>query len=138
MAVILIAENEPDIRQALTMLLRRSGHQVHYADDGDEALARASTARADLLVMNPSLPGLNGLDVCRRLRLDPGTADLPILLVSVHQYPAEQRAAYDAGADDYLGKPFHPHDLLSRVEALLTVAKPAADSGAPAAPPLTN
>jgi DNA-binding response OmpR family regulator len=120
MATILLAENEPDISRALTMLLGRAGHQVHHTIDGDDALAQARSTPFDLLAMNPSLPGINGLDICRRLRAEAATAHLPILIVSVHQYPAEERAARDAGADDYLGKPFDNHELLTRIETLLT------------------
>ena len=123
MATILIAENEPDISQALTVLLRRAGHRPLHTSDGNEAFEQASAAPIDLLIMNPALPGMNGLDVCRRLRDEAGTARLPILMLSVHQYPAEQQAARAAGADDYLGKPFHPHELLARVETLLDASE---------------
>jgi DNA-binding response OmpR family regulator len=120
MATILVAENEPDISEAVTLLLRRAGHQVDHTGDGDDALARARAAPIDLLVMNPWLPGVDGLDICRLLRNEAATTRLPILILSVHQYAAEQRAAHDAGADDYLGKPFDPHELITRVETLLT------------------
>ena len=125
MADILVAEQVPDIQNVLIRILQRAGHHVRSSNDGRNALEQARDNPPDLLVMNPDLPGLNGLDVCRQLRTAAATAALPILMLSVHQYPAEQEAARRAGADDYLGKPFLPGDLLARVEALLTGAEPA-------------
>ncbi|MEU4621913.1 response regulator [Actinoplanes sp. NPDC023801] len=124
MANILISENEPDIQDILVRIFRRDGHDLHVTDNGDDTLSHALGARLDLLVMNPALPGLDGLDVCRKLRSDPRTQSLPILLLSVHQYPAEKNAAYQAGADDYLGKPFDLYDLLARANTLLTRNRP--------------
>ena len=128
MATILIGENILDIQDVLVRLFRRDGHDLHVADTGDDTLTHALNKPPDLLVMNPSLPGLDGLDVCRRLRSDPRTQTLPILILSVHQYSAEKDAAYHAGADDYLGKPFHPHDLITRANTLLTLINPPADT----------
>jgi DNA-binding response OmpR family regulator len=120
MANLLIAENVPDVKDVLVLLFRREGHELRVTDNGDDALSHALAEPPDLLVMNPTLPGLDGLDVCRRLRSDPRTQTLPILILSVHQYPAEKNAAYQAGADDYLGKPFHPRDLVDRANTLLS------------------
>ncbi|MEV4279653.1 response regulator [Actinoplanes xinjiangensis] len=120
MANILIGENVPDIQDVLVRILRRDGHELRVTDNGDDILNHALGEPPDLLVMNPTLPGLDGLEVCRRLRSTPHTQALPILMLSVRQYPAEKNAAYQAGADDYLGKPFHPHDLLTRAYTLLT------------------
>jgi DNA-binding response OmpR family regulator len=119
MARILIAENVPDIQEALLRLLRRAGHDAQLTCDGNDALSHALDDPPDLLVMNPDLPGVGGLDVCRRLRAEPRTSTVPILILSVHQYPAERNAAHEAGADDYLGKPFSPAELTDRVDALL-------------------
>jgi DNA-binding response OmpR family regulator len=119
MARILIAENVPDIQDVMLRILRRAGHDPQMSGDGNDALSHALDDPPDLLVMNPDLPGLGGLDVCRRLRADPRTSTMPILMLSVHQYPAERNAAREAGADDYLGKPFTPDELMTRVRALL-------------------
>lgn len=120
MADILLAEQIPDLQEVTARILRRAGHDVRVTATGDEALEQTRNQPPDLLVMNPDLPGLGGLDVCRRLRDDPGTTTLPILILSVFQYPAEQAAAREAGADDYLGKPFTPADLLAHTQSLLT------------------
>ena len=119
MATVLIGENVPDIRDMLTRLFDRAGHQVRTCVDGDAVLCGALNVPPDLVVMNPSLPGISGLDVCRRLRADPRTTRLPIMMISVRQYPADLTAARTAGADDYVGKPFDHVDLMSRAESLL-------------------
>ena len=125
MATILVGEDIPDLRDVLTWLLRRAGHQVTTAGTADDTLTAARPTPVDLLLINPALPGADGLDglqVCRRLRADPATTHLPIMMLSVRQYPAEIAAARAAGADDYLGKPFDNTDLLDRVTTLLTLA----------------
>ena len=122
MAMILVGENIADLRDVLTRLLHRTGHHVTTAGTADDTLATARAAPFDLLLVNPALPGTDGLDglqVCRRLRTDQATAHLPIMMLSVRQYPAEVAAARAAGADDYLGKPFDNTDLLTRVATLL-------------------
>ncbi|GAA4955376.1 response regulator transcription factor [Actinoplanes utahensis] len=119
MADVLIAENVPDIKDILERIFRRDGHAVRVTGDGREALDCALQTPPDLLVMNPALPGMDGLVVCRRLRAAAHTRHVPILLLSVRQYPAEQEAARRAGADDYLGKPFANKELLARAHALL-------------------
>ena len=127
MAIILVGENIPDLRDVLTWLLHRDGHHVTTAGTADDTLTAARATPVDLLLMNPALPGADGLDglqVCRRLRADPATTHLPIMMLSVRQYPAEIAAARTAGADDYLGKPFDNNDLLTRVTALLHPTAP--------------
>ncbi|MEU4242520.1 response regulator transcription factor [Actinoplanes sp. NPDC026619] len=119
MADILIAENVPDINDVLLRLLRRAGHDVRATDNGQDALDAALAQPPDLLIMNPDLPRLDGLEACRRLRAEPRTKNVPILILSVQQYPAEKEAARAAGADDYLGKPFEAAELTARVDALL-------------------
>ncbi|WIM92673.1 response regulator [Actinoplanes oblitus] len=119
MPTILIGENVPDIADVLKRLFTRAGYQTRVAGTGDLTLASALADLPDLVVMNPSLPGINGLDICRKLRAEPTTEHLPIILLSVRHYPAEQAAAREAGADDYIGKPFDNNDLLARVHHLL-------------------
>jgi DNA-binding response OmpR family regulator len=126
-ATILVGENVADLRDLVTWLLRRAGHHVTTARTADDTLPAALSTPFDLLLMNPALPGrdgLDGLEVCRRLRAEATTAHLPILMLSVRQYPAEVAAAHAAGADDYLGKPFDNTDLINRVTTLLARPDP--------------
>jgi DNA-binding response OmpR family regulator len=140
MATVFVGENVADLRDVLSRLLHRAGHQVRMATNADDTLSQALAAPPDLLVINPALPstgnqdGLDGLQVCRLLRANPGTTQLPIMMLSVRQYPAEIAAAREAGADDYLGKPFDNTQLLTRLEALLihrTPGRPEAGAGRP-------
>ena len=119
MATVLIGENVPDLARGLNLLFTRAGHQTRVTVTGPATLAGARDDAPDLLVMNPALPGLDGLEVCRRLRADPATAGLPIIMLSVFHHATEVIAAYTAGADDYLGKPYDNSDLLTRAETLL-------------------
>ncbi|AGZ39495.1 response regulator [Actinoplanes friuliensis] len=119
MADILVAENVLDLQDVLRRLFQRARHEVRVTGNGTDTLEQALEQAPDLLVMNPALPEIDGLEVCRRLRADLRTRDVPILILSVHQYPAEKDAARQAGADEYLGKPFHPAELLSRARVLL-------------------
>jgi DNA-binding response OmpR family regulator len=119
MSTILIGENIPDITDLLITIFRRTGHQLHTTRDGDALLTRARHLLPDLIIMNPALPGLDGLDVCRHLRSEPATEDLPIMMISARQAPADMRAPYDAGADGYVGKPFDPAHLLDIAHTLI-------------------
>ncbi|GIF13597.1 fused response regulator/phosphatase [Actinoplanes teichomyceticus] len=128
MASILLGENVPDLREALIRLLRRAGHEVSIAGTADDTLTAALAGPFDLVLMNPALPGsdgLDGLEVCRRLRAVAATARLPIMMLSVRQCPADVAAADAAGADDYLGKPFDNATLLARVATLVARGEPA-------------
>lgn len=123
MSTILIGENIPDITDLLVTVFGRAGHQLHTTQDGDELLVRARDLLPDLLVMNPALPGLDGLDVCRHLRREPTTESLPIMIISTRRAPADMQAAYDAGADGYVGKPFDPAHLLDTAHTLINRAE---------------
>jgi DNA-binding response OmpR family regulator len=129
MATVLVGENVADIRWALDHLFTRAGHQVSTTFSGEETLSAALRAPPDLLILNPSLPGVEGLEVCRRLRANPETVHLPIIMLSVWHEEAEVEAALAVGADEYLGKPFNNADLLARATALLERPRPAAQAG---------
>jgi len=119
MATVLIAENVPDIAFGLDLLFTRAGHRTHLVATGPDTLAAIQRSAPDLLVMNPSLPGEDGLVICRRLKSEADTVGLPILLLSARYRAEEVTAARHAGADVYLAKPFCNQDLLLHVEALL-------------------
>jgi two-component system response regulator MprA len=116
-ASVLVVEDDGPIRRMLERTLSAEGYAVSGAGDGGTALARVERSAPDLLVLDIGLPGLGGLAVCRRLR-DKGLA-LPILLLTARDAVADRVAGLDAGADDYLVKPFAPEELLARVRALL-------------------
>jgi two-component system response regulator MprA len=116
-AFVLVVEDDGPIRRMLERTLSAEGYCVASADDGGPALAQVERSVPDLLVLDLGLPGVGGLAVCRRLR-DKGLA-LPIMLLTARDAVSDRVAGLDAGADDYLVKPFAPEELLARVRALL-------------------
>jgi DNA-binding response OmpR family regulator len=119
MARILVAEDERDIRELIGFTLRHHGHEVLTASNGEDALATALRDLPDLVLLDIRMPRLTGYDVCRRLRADPTTQDIPIAFLSAKGQDAEIQAGMDAGATDYILKPFAPDQLINRVALLL-------------------
>lgn len=119
MARILVAEDERDIRELIGFTLRHHGHEVLTASNGEDALATALRDLPDLVLLDIRMPRLTGYDVCRRLRADPTTQDIPIAFLSAKGQEAEIQAGMDAGATDYILKPFAPDQLINRVALLL-------------------
>ncbi len=114
---ILVVDDEPSVRTALHRALRLDGYDVELAADGTEALAALAAAGRDAVLLDVLMPGLDGLEVCRELRR---RGDLtPVLMLTARDGVADRVAGLDAGADDYLVKPFHLEELLARVRALL-------------------
>jgi DNA-binding response OmpR family regulator len=128
-ARILIVEDEPQLRGLLRLYLERSGYRVTDAGDGPAALAAYRDTGADLVILDLMLPGMQGEAVLTALREE---ADVPILITSAKRSDAERIAGLHLGADDYLAKPFNPHELTARVAAILrrTRPEPAADGEA--------
>jgi two-component system, OmpR family, response regulator MprA len=114
---ILVCDDEPAVRAALDRALRLEGYEVDLAVDGEEALVALSTRPASAVVLDLLMPGLDGLEVCRRLRS--GGDATPILVLTARSGVAERVEGLDAGADDYLVKPFALEELLARLRALL-------------------
>jgi DNA-binding response OmpR family regulator len=117
MARLLLAEDDVGIREPLARALLREGYEVESVGDGTEAVERALAGAPDLLVLDIGLPGLDGLEVCRRVRRE--RPDLPILMVTAQDDELDLVEGLDAGADDYVTKPFRLAELLARVRALL-------------------
>jgi DNA-binding response OmpR family regulator len=119
MARVLVVEDDPDIAELIRRYLRKSGFDVDVRSTGREALQSITADAPDLIVLDLMLPQMNGLDVCRAVRADDGTASTPIIMVTARAEESERIAGLDLGADDYLGKPFSPGELVARVRALL-------------------
>ncbi len=119
MTAVLVADDDADIRDLVAFKLGQSGYRVITAPDGPTALATAVMELPDLAVLDVTMPGMSGTDVCRALRADPATAGMAIIVLTARAQEADVQAGFKAGADDYVSKPFSPRELASRVEALL-------------------
>lgn len=121
---ILVVEDDPDMALLLAYNLEREGYLVECVDRGDEAELRLAERPPDLALLDWTLPGLSGLEICRRLRLREPTRTLPVIMVTGRGEEAERVRGLTVGADDYLVKPFSVPELLARVHALLRRARP--------------
>jgi DNA-binding response OmpR family regulator len=117
--LVLIVDDEPDLLWALQHSLSDEGYEVLTAGDGQVALQVAHRHRPDLVVLDVAMPGMDGIEVCRRLRRDPALAAIPILFLTVRSQVDDRVTALDEGGDDYMVKPFDLRELKSRVRALL-------------------
>ena len=123
-ADVLIVEDEPDIRNLTVHHLTRDGFRCRTAGSGAEALARVRAVAPDLVVLDLMLPEMTGLEVCRRLRADPTTAGVPIIMLTAKTDEVDRIVGLEMGADDYVAKPFSPKELVARVRAVLRRARP--------------
>ena len=117
--VVLAADDDPDILELVTFRLERSGYTVLQAHDGEEALRLALDHTPDLAVLDVMMPKLDGFELTRRLRAEEATSRMPIILLTARAQDADVQQGFDAGADDYIRKPFSPQELRSRVQAIL-------------------
>jgi class 3 adenylate cyclase/CheY-like chemotaxis protein len=122
LARILAVDDKPENIRLLEAILVPSGYEVVTASSGDEALAKVRDTKPDMVLTDIVMPGMNGYELCRRLRADPATAFLPIVTVTASG-SEEKREALDAGADDFVAKPFDKTELLARVRSLLRVKR---------------
>lgn len=116
MAKVLVVDDEPNIREVVGLYLRRDGHAVVSAGDGDEALRLFQQTQPDLVVLDLMLPGLSGLEVCRRLQAN---RRVPLIMLTAKGEEEDRIVGLGVGADDYMVKPFSPRELAARVEAVL-------------------
>jgi two-component system, OmpR family, response regulator MprA len=119
---ILVVDDDRAVRDSLRRSLAFNGYQVELAHDGQQALDSIMTERPDALVLDVMMPRLDGLEVCRRLRS--AGDDLPVLVLTAREAVSDRVAGLDAGADDYLAKPFALEELLARLRALLRRTSP--------------
>ena len=128
-ARVLLVEDDPTVAEVVTQYLTRSGHDVTHVDDGLQAVAAAAAVEPDIIVLDLMLPGIDGLEVCRRVRAD---RDVPIVMLTALGEESDRVLGLEVGADDYITKPFSPRELVLRVQSVLRRAGPPAaplDSG---------
>lgn len=130
MAKILIADDDPHIRQLLAFALEKAGFETAQAEDGEAALAQLEAAAPDLLVLDINMPRLSGLEVCRQVR---ARSELPILFLSSRDEEIDRVLGIELGADDYVVKPFSPREVTARVTAILRRARGTPPPAAPKA-----
>jgi DNA-binding response OmpR family regulator len=122
-ARVLLVEDDPTVADVVTQYLTRSGYGVTHVDDGLRAVAAAAAVEPDLLVLDLMLPGIDGLEVCRRVRAE---RDVPIIMLTALGAESDRVLGLEVGADDYLTKPFSPRELVLRVQSILRRAAPPA------------
>jgi two-component system, OmpR family, phosphate regulon response regulator PhoB len=122
---ILLVEDDPHLTELMRYTLETEGFIVDHTLDGEEALVRCQEQVPDLMVLDWMIPNLSGIEVCRRLRRLPETANLPIILVTARAEEADRIRGLETGADDYLTKPFSPRELVARIRAILRRLRPA-------------
>jgi CheY-like chemotaxis protein len=123
MAKILIAEDERDIRELVTFTLEYGGHQVVAATNGAEALAAAQREIPDLILLDVRMPRMTGYEVCRRVKADPTMRHIPVVFLSAKGQELEVETGLEAGAAEYILKPFSPDQLNKKIDELLNRAK---------------
>jgi len=119
MAKIVIAEDERDIRDLITFTLQFAGHEVISTANGAEAVEAVRREMPDIVLMDVRMPRLTGYDACRQLKADEATRDIPVVFLSAKGQEAEVKEGLEAGAIDYILKPFAPDQLTARVEEIL-------------------
>ena len=124
---ILLVEDEPEIREMLSFSLVRAGFDVVETDSAETALERLQGPPPKLLIIDWRLPGMSGVDLVRRLRRDPVTSELPLIMLTARGEESDKLSGFDAGIDDYVVKPFSPKELIARVKSLLRRAGNPAD-----------
>jgi DNA-binding response OmpR family regulator len=130
--LILVADDDEDILELVRLRLGRCGYETVLARDGAEALEAARTRQPDLAMLDVSMPFMDGYAVTQALRSDPTTKDMPVILLTARATTADVALGFEAGADDYITKPFSPQALQSRVAAVLDRAAAANVAAAPA------
>ena len=118
---VLVVDDEPTVREVVAGYLRRDGHRVSEAGDGPAALALLDDETFDLVVLDMMLPGVNGLDILRRIR---SNGDMPVIMLTARAEESDRVAGLELGADDYVVKPFSPRELAARVNGVLRRAAP--------------
>lgn len=120
MAKILIAEDEPDIRELVTFMLKFAGYEVVAASNGEDAVRTAVRELPDLVLMDVRMPRMTGYDACRQMKANPDLREVPVVFLSAKGQESEIQSGLEAGAEAYLLKPFSPAELTNRVRGILS------------------
>lgn len=121
---ILIVDDDVDSLKLIGLMLQRQGYEIVAASSGQQALARATSERPDLVILDIMMSDMDGYEVCRRLKREPATQAIPVIMFTAKTMVDDKVAGFEAGADDYLTKPTHPAELASRVKAVLARTAP--------------
>jgi two-component system alkaline phosphatase synthesis response regulator PhoP len=116
---ILIADDNENIREALTYLLEDEGYKLSVAKDGAETLKKAKEIHPDILFLDIMMPEINGYDVCRAIKTDPALKNIYIIMLTAKGQVAEQERGKEVGADEYIVKPFSPMEILTKIKNIL-------------------
>ena len=126
---VLVVDDEAAIRDMIRFALEKSGMNVDSAADAHEALVRINEARPDIILLDWMMPGISGLELVRRLRKDPVTQDIPVIVLTAKVTEDDKVGGLEAGTDDYVVKPFSPRELLARIRAVTRRSNPADEQG---------
>jgi phosphate regulon transcriptional regulator PhoB len=121
---ILVVEDEPDVAELLRYHLTREGYEVVVASTGMEAVKRARDLHPDLVLLDIMVPQVNGWEICRRLKAEPETQAIPVIMVTGRVEEGDKVLGFELGADDYVTKPFSPRELVARVRAVVRRGRP--------------
>jgi len=124
MSHVLIADDDPDIRELVRFKLEQAGHEVTAVPDGAAAMSAHENSTFDLVLLDVMMPRMTGLEVCAALRADPAMSSVPILMLTAKAQERDVDSGFASGADDYILKPFSPRELLTRVNAALSRRRP--------------
>lgn len=122
---ILLVEDDQSLTELIKYNLEASGFDVRCVQDGEEGLMQAEEMPPDMILLDWMLPNLSGIEICRRLRRNPETAHVPIIMLTARAEETDRIRGLDTGADDYITKPFSPRELISRIHAILRRIRPA-------------
>ncbi|HAV43168.1 TPA: hypothetical protein DCX15_04050 [bacterium] len=115
---ILVVDDEPYVVRALSFILKKGGHEVTTAADGQEALRHVEEDKPDLILLDIMMPDLDGFEVTQRLKKDPATKDIYIILITAKGQEEDRKRGFESGADDYITKPFSPTGLIKMIDGI--------------------
>jgi DNA-binding response OmpR family regulator len=117
--LVLVADDDEDMLELVTLLLERRGYEIARAADGQEALGLVSSRRPDLAVLDVRMPKVDGFEVSRRIRESDDTREMPVILLTALAYDKDVARGFDTGATDYVKKPFSPRELVARIDTIM-------------------